>query len=102
MKLIIHDDFIKEVKKLPKEIRERVKEKLVLVEKDPFSELQKLGGFNLYKTRIGKYRIIFIVDFGNSLIFPATIDLRKKVYKNLTKKKEKESIKKFETLKSAT
>ena len=64
MKLIIHDDFIKEVKKLPKEIRERVKEKLVLVEKDPFSELQKLGGFNLYKTRIGKYRIILLLILG--------------------------------------
>jgi len=102
MKLLIHDDFVKEVKKLPKEIRQRVKEKFILIERDPFPELQKLGGFNLYKTRVGKYRIILIIDFGNSLIFPATIDLRKKVYKNLTKKKEKEFIKKFETLKSAT
>jgi mRNA-degrading endonuclease RelE of RelBE toxin-antitoxin system len=98
LELIVHDDFIKEVKKIPKEIRKRVKEKLLLIEKEPFMEIQKLGGFNLYKTRIGKYRILLIVDFKNSLIFPATIDLRKKAYKNLTKKKEKEIITKFDKI----
>jgi mRNA-degrading endonuclease RelE of RelBE toxin-antitoxin system len=98
MRLILHDDFIREVKKFPLEIRQRVKDKLLLVEKNPFNEIQKLGGFNLYKTRIGKYRIILIVDFQKSCLYPMTIDLRKKVYKNLTKKKEKELFKKVEGL----
>ena len=98
MRLILHDDFIKEVKKFPKEIRKRVKEKLVLVERDPFEQIQKLGGFNLYKLRVGKYRIIVIVDFQRSCLYPITIDLRKKIYKNLTKKKEKELFKKVERL----
>jgi mRNA-degrading endonuclease RelE of RelBE toxin-antitoxin system len=98
MRLILHADFIKEVKKFPKEIRKRVKKKLILIEKDPFSEIQKLGGFNLYKTRVGKHRVIFIVDFQKSCLYPMTIDLRKKIYKNLTKKKEKELFNKVESL----
>ena len=88
--LIIHDGFIKEVKKFPKEIRVRVREKLILIEKSPFDEVQKLGGFNLYKSRVGKYRIILIIDFESKKIYPMSFDLRKKVYKQLSKRKEKE------------
>jgi mRNA-degrading endonuclease RelE of RelBE toxin-antitoxin system len=98
MRLILQDNFIREVKKFPLEIRQRVKDKLLLVEKNPFNEIQKLGGFNLYKTRVGKYRIILIVDFQKSCLYPMTMDLRKNVYKNLTKKKEKELFKKVEGL----
>jgi mRNA-degrading endonuclease RelE of RelBE toxin-antitoxin system len=95
MKIILHTDFIKEVKKLPKEIRLRVRDKLLLVEKDAFNQIQKLSGVNLYKTRVGKYRIILIVDFNKSCIYPMSIDLRKKAYKNISKKKETELFKKI-------
>lgn len=98
MRLFIHDDFIKVVNKLPLEIKKRVKDKLILIEKNPFLQIQKLSGLNLYKTRVGKYRILLIVDLDKSLIFPVSIDLRKKIYKNLTKKKEVEFIKKFDRI----
>jgi len=71
-----------------------VREKLILIEKSPFDEVQKLGGFKLYKARIGKYRIILIIDLKSRLIYPMSLDLRKKSYKQLSKRKEKELFKK--------
>lgn len=47
------------------------------------NDIKKLKGYNLYRLRVGDYRIIYAIDNGIHLINIENIDNRGDVYKNI-------------------
>lgn len=46
-------------------------------------DIKKLNGHNLYRLRVGNYRVIYTIDKGIRLIDIEDIDNRGQVYKNM-------------------
>ncbi|NPE27640.1 type II toxin-antitoxin system RelE/ParE family toxin [Methanococcoides sp. SA1] len=88
--LIFTATFQKDIKRLHKKIPHRAKEILELAEnvisKDPRgSGIKKLQCFELYRCRVGEYRVVFdIVDNVHEVHF-LIIEHRPTVYKRLKK-----------------
>jgi len=81
-KAILSKIFIKSVKRLDKEMKERVKKIVKEILKDPYSGIpltQPLKGF--WRKRIGKYRIIYKIDEKRKEVLFIDFGLRKKIYK---------------------
>ena len=64
----------------PTLINGRISEKLEIIRMDPFMK-SKLQGEDLYKIRVGDYRILFRIE--NDAILVEKIGHRKNVYKHL-------------------
>jgi mRNA-degrading endonuclease RelE of RelBE toxin-antitoxin system len=79
--LFITKSFAKQLKKLNKNERERVKEKLKASKENPFIYFQRMASSPLFKIRIGKYRIRARIELTKKEIWPLSIKLRKNVYK---------------------
>lgn len=85
MKIIYHKDFIKDFKKLPPKIKEKFKERQILLEKDEFDPILNnhalkgkwLGYRSINVT--GDIRAIFKRD-GNGVLFVA-IDKHSNLYR---------------------
>ena len=77
--LILDEEVIKKLNKLPKLIKKRIFQKLIKTKEKPFNYFIKLKDRNEYKLRIGKYRVI--ADIKDNQIFIVHVDLRKRVYK---------------------
>lgn len=77
----------KEFKALPSKVKNRISDSLKLLEINPFSELLQIkklkGEENLYRTRIGDYRILYEVRKKEIIVVVIKIGHRKEVYKNL-------------------
>ena len=87
----IHRDAEKEIKNLPENTREKVIELLILLQTVPYPfkqyDLKKLKGFkNVYRIRMGKYRISYYVDDNSKLIIILEAKSRGEAYKNLGKR----------------
>ncbi len=59
-----HPQTLKFLEKLPKQISERILQKLEAVKEDPFRFLEHYEG-DYYKLRIGDYRALIDIDFEN-------------------------------------
>lgn len=57
-KLIFDEPVIERLNKLPKSIKKRIFGKLQDTKANPFHFFKKLTNTNLYKLRVGKYRVI--------------------------------------------
>ena len=68
------------LEKLPKDISLRVVVKLDEVAKDPFRYLEHYEGADVYKLRIGDYRMLIDVDFSNKILKIRVFDHRSRVY----------------------
>lgn len=70
---------------MPQSERRRVKEKLILLEQDPFpAGYTKLkGGEKIFRIRIGKYRVLYTVDIEKRSILVFKIDTRETAYRGL-------------------
>ena len=77
---------IKEFHKLPKDINQRVIKILNILKMDPLSEILKVrklrGRENLFRIRVGDYRIIYSVENSETIII-FRIRHRKDVYENI-------------------
>lgn len=74
--------FIKSVKRLDKDMKERVKKIVKEILKDPYSGVpltHPLKGF--WRKRIGKYRIIYKINEDEKEVLFIDFGLRKKIYK---------------------
>ena len=83
-KVKLHEGAIKELKKLDFPVRKSIVEKIEnYLVKDPVGFGKPLkGNFKgLYRYRVGDYRIIYMVDIAERIIFVTNINHRKKVYK---------------------
>ena len=88
MKYQVHffNSAVKEFQKLPKDIQEKVLHVIDMLRIDPYSEVLKIrklkGGEDLFRIRIGNYRLIYKIESSSSLLV-VRIRHRKDVYKDL-------------------
>ncbi|MEM4362336.1 MAG: type II toxin-antitoxin system RelE/ParE family toxin [Candidatus Anstonellales archaeon] len=80
-RIIIHKQVIKQLRKLDARIRNNVKKVLVHLQYDPVPaksyDIKKLSkGEGHYRIRIGKFRVLYWVDFTNYLIVVTDIKRR--------------------------
>jgi mRNA interferase RelE/StbE len=68
------------LKKLNKDIRLRIIEKVEEISKNPFRFVKKLKNFPLYSLRIDAYRVILSIEAKNLIIFVVEVGHRKKIY----------------------
>lgn len=78
-----HPNVKQFIKKLPKNIAERIVKKITLITTNPFHYLEHYEGENLYKLRIGEYRILIDVDFSEKILKIQVIGHRKNIYKKI-------------------
>ncbi|MBS3176790.1 type II toxin-antitoxin system RelE/ParE family toxin [Candidatus Woesearchaeota archaeon] len=81
--VIFDDEAIEFLNKLPKEIKERMFNKIIFSKENPFHFFERLAGRIDYKLRIGDYRVIADIDQGNRTIKVTIIGHRKNIYKKL-------------------
>ena len=77
----------KEFDSLPSKIRSKTAEALTLLAQNPYSELLKVkhlkGADELYRVRLGDYRIVYEVQNDVLLVVVIKIGHRSEVYRNL-------------------
>lgn len=71
----------RQLNRLDKKTIERIVKKLESIAKDPFKSVKKLAGFDLYRLRIGDYRIIMSIERGRLVIFVLDVGHRKAIYR---------------------
>ena len=74
---------IDSLRKLEKNISERIVIKVRSLVENPYFFLERLSGEKLYKVRVGDYRIVVEMDEANKKIFIRLAGHRKNVYKIL-------------------
>jgi len=67
--------------KLPKEVAMRILRKLDSVKENPFRYLEHYEGEDVYKLRIGDYRMLIDIDFENKILTIQVFDKRGRIYK---------------------
>ena len=75
-----HSKVRKFLRKLPKNISERVILKVKEVQGDPFRYLEHYEGKDYYKLRVGDYRLLIDVDFKNKVLLVQVIGHRSNIY----------------------
>lgn len=74
----------KSLNKLPKPIVKRILDKISELEDNPKpAGSKKLQGYELYRLRVGDWRVIYSIEEKVLLILVVSIKSRGKVYKNL-------------------
>jgi len=82
-KVIFDDKAIEFLEKLDARNRERIFNKILSIKENPFHYFEKLTARNLYKLRVGNYRVIADIDENNIKILVLLIGHRKNIYKKL-------------------
>lgn len=80
------ESFAKALRKLENTEIERIKEKLKDSQENPMLFFERLSGHELYKLRIGKFRVIASFSFREKTITCLSVGLRKNVYNRLERK----------------
>jgi mRNA interferase RelE/StbE len=76
------DTSLKQLEKLTKDMTKRIIEKVESVSKDPFMFVKKLKGFDLYRLRVGDYRVIMSIEKKKIIIFVLDVGHRSVIYRN--------------------
>ncbi len=79
--IIFSDSALKQLKKLEKNVRERIISTLERIKIRPQVHVTKLVGDPGYWLRVGDYRVILDIDEGDLVILVIKIGHRKKIYK---------------------
>ena len=79
--IIFSDKSLKQLRKLEKEVQERIIKALERIRIRPESHVTKLVGDPGYRLRVGNYRVILDIDKGKLLILVLKIGHRKGIYK---------------------
>jgi len=78
-----HPNAFKNFEALQLDIKERIMKRVNKIQENPFHFLEHYEGQNYYKLRIGDYRALVDIDFGNKIIKIRVFDHRKRIYKNV-------------------
>ena len=81
--IILTKTFADELKKLEKKESERIKKKLETAKENPWLYFQRLAGYEFFRLRVGKYRIIASIIPREKRIYLMSVRLRKKAYDRL-------------------
>ncbi len=60
---------VRQMEKLAKKIADRITKKVENIAANPFDFVKKLQGFDLYRLRIGDYRVIMSIENNRMIIF---------------------------------
>lgn len=74
------NDCKKQLDKLPQEIGDRIILKIRDVEQDPFTYIERLKNSELYKLRVGNYRILITVLSNKMILHLVKVAKRSNVY----------------------
>ncbi len=81
--VIFDDGAIEFLNKLPKEVKERIFDKVISTKNNPHHFFERLTGRKDYKLKIGDYRVIASINEGERRIEVVFVGHRKNVYKTL-------------------
>ena len=74
--------FLRELKNLPEDVRERVLKAIDDVLVSPFLGVKLRGELEgVWRWRVGKYRIIYMINYESKLVIFLDVGLRKTIYK---------------------
>ncbi len=81
--VVVPQSVVKQIARLPDQVRERVVTKLAELEESPRpSDCRKLETEeSLYRLRVGDYRIIYTVDDTNKKVVISRVAHRREVYR---------------------
>ena len=79
----ITEEAEKDLKKITKKDTEIILKKIYSIKKNPLHFIERLSGVNLWKLRIGDYRVVMMIDTKNEIINVIKIGHRKNIYKRL-------------------
>ena len=80
-KLMYAEKFLKQIRKLPKEIQQRIFVGLERCRIRPVSHLKKLVGSPYFRLRVGDYRVIIELKNNEFTILVLEVGHRKNIYK---------------------
>ena len=72
---------LKQLEKLDNKIAKRIVDKVDEITEDPFRFVKKLQGFDLYRLRVGDYRIITSIENNKMIISVLQVGHRSVIYK---------------------
>lgn len=72
---------LRQMKKLDRKIAGQIIKSVESIKENPFQFVKKLKGFNLYRLRVGDYRVIMSIENNKMIIFVLSVGRRKKIYK---------------------
>ena len=74
---------LKQLKKLPKEIMERILKKAIFVKDTPQSFMKKLEAKDIWSLRVGDYRVLIDVYEDKKLMEIIKVGHRKEIYEGI-------------------
>jgi mRNA interferase RelE/StbE len=80
--IVFSDSAVKQLRKLDKEVQQRIIAALERIRIKPESYVKKLVGEQGFRLRVGDYRVIMDIDQGNLLILVIKVSHRKDIYKD--------------------
>jgi len=80
--VIFDEEAIDFLNKLPKELKNRIFNKIISAKENPFHYFEKLSGRKDFKLRIGDYRAIADIDKSSKRIKVTVIGHRRNIYKH--------------------
>lgn len=72
---------IDQLNKLEQNIKKRIYEKVEQISENPFNYVIKLKGLDLYRLRVGDYRVIMSIKGNKMTIFVLEVGHRSNIYK---------------------
>ena len=79
--LVYTDEFLKQARKLPKEVQKRIISAIERTRIRPQSHVKKLVGNPYFRLRVGGYRVILDIKENKLIIYVIEVGHRKNVYK---------------------
>jgi len=80
-KAALTKNFLREFGKLSKEVRDRILRAIDEIVSNPFSGIKLRGELEgRWRWRVGKYRIIYVIDQTHQLVVFLDVGLRKTIY----------------------
>jgi mRNA interferase RelE/StbE len=81
--VIIKNTAQKQILKLPKIYFDKVKKTILSLENTPRPHgcIKLTGSENIYRIRVGSYRIVYSIEDSNLIVFIFDVDDRKDVYR---------------------
>ena len=71
----------RQLNKLNKKTIKRITQKLESITKNPFKFIKKLKGFDLYRLRVGDYRVILSIEKSRLVVFVLDVGHKKVIYR---------------------
>lgn len=79
----LNSESSKTFSNLTKHDKNQISKRLIQLEENPYQDAKKLKDRELWRIRVGDYRIIYKIDKGILYVFVIRVGLRKEIYKKL-------------------